>query len=123
MIDGNKAQLYIILNGAAVPAIYDERYRDAAVLDWDQATKFLVTGRITKDDFKDKERAFDEKGQILDNAVLTFKNAAIGNYKADKFEVIVKKGMTYTMIVNKNGLKDFGQFVYSPETGEIIFDN
>lgn len=123
MIDGDKAQLYIVLNGAAVPAIYDERYRDAAVLDWDQATKFLLTGRITKDDFRDKERAFDEKGQILDNAVLIFKNAAIGNYKADKFEVIVKKGMTYTLIVNKNGLKDFGQFVYSPETGEIIFDN
>lgn len=123
MIDGDKAQLYVVLNGAAVPAIYDERYKDAAVLDWDQATKFLLTGRITKDDFKDKDKAFDEKGQILDNAVLTFKNAAIGNYKADKFELIVKKGMTYTMIVNKNGLKDFGQFVYSPETGEIIFDN
>ncbi|MBQ9255156.1 MAG: OmpA family protein [Bacteroidales bacterium] len=123
MIDGNKAQLYIILNGAAVPALYEERYKDAAVLDWDQATKFLLTGRITKDDFKDKENAFDKKGQILDNAVLVFKNAAIGNYKADKFEVIVKKGMSYTMMVNKNGLKDFGQFVYSPETGEIIFDN
>ncbi|MCQ2327353.1 MAG: OmpA family protein [Bacteroidales bacterium] len=123
MIDGDKAQLYIVLNGAAVPTIYEERYNDAAVLDWDQATKFLLTGRITKDDFKDKERAFDKKGQILDNAVLTFKNAAIGNYKADKFEVIVKKGMTYTMIVNKNGLKDFGPFIYSSGTGEIIFDN
>ena len=123
MIDGDKAQLYIVLNGAAVPTIYEERYNDAAVLDWDQATKFLLTGRITKDDFKDKENAFDKKGQILDNAVLTFKNAAIGNYKADKFEVIVKKGMSYTMVVNKNGLKDFGQFIYSPETGEIIFDN
>ena len=73
MIDGNKAQLYIILNGAAVPSIYDERYRDAAVLDWDQATKFLLTGRITKDDFRDKERAFDEKGQIHHKEVLTFK--------------------------------------------------
>ena len=123
MIDGNKAQLYIILNGAAVPAIYDQRYKDAAVLDWDQAMRFLKTGRITKDNFKDKERAFNSKGEILENAVLIFKNASIGQYTAEKFEVIVKSGMEHTMIVNKNGLKDFGQFTYSAETGEIIFDN
>jgi peptidoglycan-associated lipoprotein len=122
MIDGDKAQIYVILNGAAVPTIYDERYKDAAVMDWDQATKFLLTGRITKDDFKDKDKAFDENGQILDNTVLTFKNANIGKYTAEKFEVLVKKGMTYTMIVNKNGLKDFGSFTFSRETGEIIFD-
>ena len=123
MIDGDKAQLYIILNGAAVPAIYNERYKDAAVLDYDQAMKFLITGRVTKDNFKDKEKAFNKKGEILDNSVLVFKNASIGKYTADKFEVIVKKGMQYTMIVNKNGLKDFGEFTYSSSTGEIIFDN
>lgn len=123
MIDGNKAQLYIILNGAAVPVIYDERYKDVATLDWDQAMKFLTTGRITKDDFKDKDKAFDKNGEILDNAILTFKTAAIGKYSTEKFEVIVKRGMQYTMIVNKNGLKDFGEFVYSSATGEIIFDN
>ncbi|MCH3924730.1 MAG: OmpA family protein [Bacteroidales bacterium] len=122
MIDGDKSQIYIILNGAAVPAIYDERYKDAAVLDWDQATKFLLTGRITKDDFKNKEKAFDDNGNILDNSVLTFKNANIGKYTAEKYEVIVKKGMEYPMIVNKNGLKDFGSFTYSSQTGEIIFD-
>lgn len=123
MIDGDKAQLYIVLNGAAVAAIYDERYNDAAVLDYDQAMRFLITGRINKDDFKDKERAFNKKGEILDNAVLVFKNAAIGKYTAEKFEVIVKKGMQYPMIVNKNGLKDFGEFQYSSSTAEIIFDN
>ena len=123
MIDGDKAQLYMILNGAAVPAIYDEKYTDAAVLDWDQAMKFLKTGRITKDNFKDKDKAFNAKGEILENAVLVFKNASIGQYSAEKFEVIVKSGMEYTMIVNKNGLKDFGPFTYSRETGEIIFDN
>ena len=123
LIDGNKSQFYIILNGAAVPVIYDERYRDAAVLDWEQAMQFLKTGRITKDDFRDRERAFNSKGEILDNAVLIFKNAAIGNHTAEKFEVIVKSGMEYTMIVNKNGLRDFGDFIYSPQSGEIIFEN
>lgn len=123
MIDGDKAQIYIILNGAAVPTIYDDNYKDAAVLDWDQAMKFLKTGRITKDDFKDKDRAFNSKGEILENATLVFKNATIGQYTADKFEVIIKSGMTYTMILNKNGLKDFGPFTFSKQTGEIIFDN
>ncbi len=123
MIDGDKAQLYIILNGAAVPAIYDETYKDVAVLDWDQAMKFLKTGRITKDNFPDRDRAFNSKGEILDNAVLVFQKASIGQYSAEKFEVIVKSGMEHTMILNKNGLKDFGPFVYSKETGEIIFDN
>ncbi|MBR1626203.1 MAG: OmpA family protein [Bacteroidales bacterium] len=123
MIDGDKAQIYVILNGAAVPAIYDERHKDAAVLDWDQAMKFLKTGRITKDNFKDKDRAFNSKGEILENAVLVFKNASIGQYSAEKFEVIVKSGMEYTMILNKNGLKDFGPFIFDKGTGEIVFEN
>ena len=122
MIDGNKAQLYIILNGRAVPCIYDERYKDAAVLDWDLAMDFLLTGRITKDDFKDRDKAFDEDGNILDNSVLIFKDAYIGKYFADKYEVIVRKGMKYNMIVNKNGLKDFGTFTFSRARGEIIFE-
>ncbi len=122
MIDGNKAQLYIILNGRAVPCIYDERYKDAAVLDWDVAMDFLLTGRITKDDFKDRDKAFDEDGNILDNSVLTFKSAYVGKYFADKYEVIVRKGMKYNMIVNKNGLKDFGTFTFSRPRGEIIFE-
>ncbi len=122
MIDGNKAQIYIILNGRAVPCIYDERYRDAAVLDWDIAMDFLLSGRITKDDFRDRDKAFDEDGNILDNSVLTFKSAYIGKYFADKYEVIVRKGMKYNMIVNKNGLKDFGTFTFSRPRGEIIFE-
>ena len=122
MIDGNKAQIYLILNGRAVPCIYDERYRDAAVLDWDVAMDFLLTGRITKDDFKDKDKAFDEDGNILDNSVLVFKDAYIGKYFADKYEVVVRKGMKYDMIVNKNGLKDFGTFTFSRARGEIIFE-
>ena len=122
MIDGNKAQLYIILNGRAVPCIYDERYKDAAVLDWDLAMDFLLTGRITKDDFKDRDKAFDEDGNILDNSVLIFKDAYIGKYFADRYEVIVRKGMKYNMIVNKNGLKDFGTFTFSRARGEIIFE-
>ena len=122
LIDGNKAQLYIILNGRAVPCIYDERYKDAAVLDWDLAMDFLLTGRITQDDFKDRDKAFDEDGNILDNSVLIFKDAYIGKYFADKYEVIVRKGMKYNMIVNKNGLKDFGTFTFSRARGEIIFE-
>jgi hypothetical protein len=122
MINGSKAQIFIILNGKAVPCIYDEKYRDAAVLDWDLAMKFLLEGRITKDDFKDRDKAFDEEGNILDNSVLTFKSAYIGKYFADKYEVIVRKGMKYDMIVNKNGLVDFGTFTFSRARGEIIFE-
>ena len=122
MINGSKAQIYIILNGKAVPCIYDEKYRDAAVLDWDLAMKFLLEGRITKDDFKDRDKAFDEDGNILDNSVLTFKSAYIGKYFADKYEVIVRKGMKYDMIVNRNGLIDFGTFTFSRARGEIIFE-
>lgn len=122
MINGDKAQIYIILNGKAVPCIYDERYRDAAVLDWDVAMEFLLSGRITKDDFRDKDKAFDEDGNILDNSVLTFRSAYIGKYFADKYEVIVRKGMQYNMIVNKNGLTDFGTFTFSKARGEIIFE-
>lgn len=122
MINGDKAQIYIILNGKAIPCIYDERYRDAAVLDWDVAMEFLLSGRITKDDFRDKDKAFDEDGNILDNSVLTFRSAYIGKYFADKYEVIVRKGMQYNMIVNKNGLTDFGTFTFSKARGEIIFE-
>lgn len=122
MIDGDKSMLYIILNGANVPAIYNEKYKDAAVLDWDVAMNFLLTGRITKDDFKDKDKAFDAQGNILDESVLIFKTAYIGKHYADKYEVLVKKGMTDKMIVNKNGIANFGRFKLDKAKGELIFD-
>ena len=49
----------------------------------------LLTGRINKDDFKDKDKAFDQDGNILDESVLIFKTAYIGKHYADKFEVLV----------------------------------
>ena len=70
----------------------------------------------------EKDKAFDEDGNILDNSVLTFRSAYIGKYFADKYEVIVRKGMQYNMIVNKNGLTDFGTFTFSKARGEIIFE-
>lgn len=122
MINGNKAMLYIILNGANVPAVYDERYKDAAVLDWDVAMNFLLSGRITKDDFRDKDKAFDKEGNILDESVLVFKTAYIGKHDADKYEVLVKKGMTEKMIVNKNGIANFGKFTFDKANGMLIFE-
>lgn len=123
MISGDKAMLYIILNGANVPVVYNERYRDAAVMDWDVAMDFLLSGRINKNDFRDKEKAFDKEGNILDESVLVFKSAFIGKHSADKYEVLVKKGMTERMIVNKNGISDFGRFRLDKSKGELIFEN
>ncbi|MDR1847182.1 MAG: OmpA family protein [Bacteroidales bacterium] len=122
MINGKLSQLYIILNGKAIPAIYDERYKDVAVMDWDVAMDLLLKGRINKNDFRDKDKAFDAEGNILDNSVLTFQSAYIGKYWTDKFEVLVRKGMPQQMIINRNGLKDFGNFTFNKQTGEIIFD-
>lgn len=123
MINGNKSMLYMILNGANVPVVYDERYRDAAVMDWDVAMNFLLSGRITKDDFRDKDKAFDKEGNILDESVLTFKTAFIGKHQADKYEVLVKKGMTEKMIVNKNGIANFGRFHLDKAKAELIFED
>jgi len=122
MIDGRKALVYIILNGANVPAVYDERYRDVAVLDWDVAMNFILTGRITKNDFKDKDKAFDKDGNILDNSVLTFSTAAIGRHETTKYEVLVKKGMKQKMIVSKNGILPFGAFHLDKGTSTLIFE-
>lgn len=122
MINGKKALLYIILNGANVPAIYDERYTEAAALDWDVAMTMLLTGRITKDDFKEKEKAFDKQGNILDNSILIFKTADIGKHHADKYEVIVKKGMNHEMYINKNGIANFGRFTFDRANGELVFE-
>lgn len=123
MIHGKKAQLNIIFNGAAVPVIYDERYPDAAVISWDLAMDFLRSGRINKNDFQLKEKAFEESGDIIDNSVLYFRTATIGPRSwTDKYQVIVQKGLSYDMIINKNGLKDFGNFVFDKAKGEIRFE-
>lgn len=122
MINGKKALLYIILNGANVPAIYNERYPEAAALDWDVAMNMLLTGRIDKDDFKEKEKAFDKEGNILDNSILIFKTANIGRHHSDKYEVIVKKGMNHEMYVNKNGIANFGRFTFDNANGELVFE-
>ncbi|MDR1006131.1 MAG: OmpA family protein [Bacteroidales bacterium] len=122
MINGKLSQLYIILNGKAIPTIYDERYKDMAVLDWDVAMDLLLQGRINKDDFAAKDKAFDEDGNILDNSVLTFRSAYIGKYWTDRFEVLVRKGMQQKMIINRNGLAQFGHFTFNKQKGEIVFD-
>lgn len=123
MIHGKKAQINIVFNGAAVPVIYDERYPDAAVISWDLAMEFLRSGRINKNDFMMKEKAFEDNGDIIDNSVLFFRTATIGPRSwTDKYQVIVQKGLSYDMIINKNGLKDFGDFTFDKAKGEIRFE-
>jgi len=121
MINTQKGELKAIINGMLLPMLIDERYKEPIAISWEEAMNMLYQRRINKEDFPDRDNAFDPEGNILDKAKVVFKEIQIGQHKRRNVEVIVVKGIDYKFIINRAGLADFGEYEFDKQRGKLYF--
>lgn len=121
MISSAKGEISCIVNGSQMPMLIDERYAEPIAISWEEAMNFLYQRRINKEDFPDRDNAFDHEGNILDKATVIFKEIQIGQKKVRNVEVVVVKGVDYKFIINRVGLNEFGSYDFDKQRGKLSF--
>lgn len=121
MINTQKGEVQAIINGVQVPMLIDERFKEPVAISWEEAMNMLYQRRINKEDFPDRDHAFDPEGNILDKAKLVFKEIQIGQKHVRNVEVIVVKGIDYKFIINRAALGDFGEYEFDKQLGKLYF--
>ncbi|MCQ2295221.1 MAG: OmpA family protein [Bacteroidales bacterium] len=121
MINTQKGEVQAIINGVQVPMLIDERYKEPLAISWEEAMNMLYQRRINKEDFPDRDHAFDPEGNILDKAKLVFKEIQIGQKHLYDVEMIVVKGIDYKFIINRAALGDFGEYEFDKQLGKLYF--
>lgn len=121
MINTQKGELNAIINGVQMPMLIDERYKEPIAISWEQAMNFLYQRRINKEDFPDRDNAFDPEGNILDKARVVLKEVQIGQHHKYNVEAIVVKGIEYKFVINRGGLGDFGEYEFDKQRGTLYF--
>ena len=121
MINTQKGEVLAIINGVQIPMLIDERYKEPIAISWEEAMNMLYQRRINKEDFPDRDNAFDPEGNILDKAKLVFKEIQIGQHRVNNVEVIVVKGIDYKFIINRAGMAEFGEYEFDKQRGKLYF--
>lgn len=121
MISSAKGEITCIVNGSQMPMLIDERYAEPVAISWEEAMNFLYQRRINKEDFPDRDNAFDPEGNILDKATIIFKEMQIGQKHVKNVEVVVVKGIDYKFIINREGLNEFGAYDFDKQRGKLTF--
>lgn len=123
MISSAKGEIECIVNGSMMPMLIDERYAEPIAISWEEAMNFLYQRRINKEDFPDRDNAFDHEGNILDKTTVIFKEMQIGQKHLFNVEVVVVKGVDYKFIINREGLNRFGAYQFDKQRGKLTFDD
>ena len=121
MIHSAKGEISCIINGSQMPMLIDERFAEPISISWEEAMNFLYQRRINKEDFPDRDNAFDPEGNILDKATVVFKNIQIGQKHLTNVEMVVVKGVDYKFIINREGLSKFGPYEFDKQRGKLFF--
>lgn len=121
MIQSTKGEITCIVNGSQMPMLIDERYSEPLAISWEEAMNLLYQRRINKEDFPDRDEAFDPEGNILDKATIIFKNVQIGQKVVHNIEMVVVKGIDYKFIINRGGLSQFGEYEFDKQRGKLYF--
>ena len=121
MVNSTKGEINCIINGSKVPMLIDERFLEPVAISWEEAMNFLYQRRITKEDFPLRDQSFDPEGNILEKATIIFKEMQIGEQHAQNVEVVVVKNVDYKFIINRTGLKQFGEYEFDKQRGKLIF--
>ncbi|MBR4738829.1 MAG: PD40 domain-containing protein [Bacteroidales bacterium] len=122
MINATRGEITCIVNSAMqMPMLIDERYPEPITISWEEAMNLLYQQRITKEDFPMRDESFDPEGNIVDRAMLVFKEMQIGEQRLRNVEVVVKKGIDYKFIINRTGLRQFGEYEFDKQRAKLVF--
>lgn len=121
MVNSTRGEITCIVNGSQLPMLIDERFIEPVAISWEEAMNFLYQGRITKDDFPRRDLSFDAEGNIIDKEIVIFKEMQIGDQRRKNVEVVVVKNVDYKFIINRTGLRQFGEYEFDKQRAKLIF--
>ena len=122
MVNSTRGEITCIINNAQQETmLIDERYLEPLAISWEEAMNLLYQQRITKEDFPLRDESFDPEGNILDRATIIFKDMQIGEQHKKNVEVIVVKGINYKFIINRTGLRQFGEYEFDKQRSKLVF--
>jgi peptidoglycan-associated lipoprotein len=102
-------EIPVVVNGTSFTFVYNET-APQNLIGIEEAMRLLRTGRINRNDFKDNERAFDEEGDIVKNAVITLRELRIGKTILRNISVVVTPELPAPLVLNTQTLKLLGEF-------------
>ncbi len=102
-------EIPVVVNGTSFTFVYDEKAKQN-LIGTEEAMRLLRTGKINKNDFKDKEKSFDEEGDIVKDAVITLRELKIGKVVLNNISVMVADELPAPLILNAAALKGLGEF-------------
>lgn len=122
MVNSTRGEITCIINNAQqVPMLIDERYLEPLAISWEEAMNLLYQQRITKEDFPMRDESFDPEGNILEHATIIFKEIQIGEQRRKNVEAVVVKGVEYKFIINRTGLRQFGEYEFDKQRARLVF--
>ena len=121
MINSSEGEVLCIVNGSQTTLRIDERNTEPFSMAWEEAMSYLYQRRINKEDFPDRDNAFDPEGNILDKSTVIIKELQIGSKKARNVEVVIVKGVNYKFTVSRSGLTRFGEYEFDKQRGKLYF--
>jgi peptidoglycan-associated lipoprotein len=102
-------EFQVVVNGTGFTFIYDENAKQN-LIGIDDAMRLLRTGRINRNDFKDGEKAFDEEGDIVKNAILTLREIRVGKTTLRNIQVAVTPELPAPILLTTETLNQLGEF-------------
>ena len=121
MVNSTRGEIPSIVNGSQITMLIDERFMEPVAISWEEAMNLLYQGRITKDDFPRRDLSFDAEGNIIDKEIVIFKEMQIGEQRRQNVEVVVVKNVDYKFIINRTGLRQFGEYEFDKQRSKLIF--
>lgn len=118
----DKPEMRVIANGLGMRAVYDQKAK-AAYISVDAVMRLLQAGNLSVNSFKNRNKAFNEDGEVLTNQRLQLKELKIGQYTISRIELITAEEMPSDLILNQQGMLKLGDFKVDMDSLRIVVGN
>jgi peptidoglycan-associated lipoprotein len=119
-IGANGVQLIpCIVNNVSFNMAIDDKAKNNT-FSYEDAQVFLKEGRISRNDFKENEKAIDKDGNIVEKSTLIIKSIKLGNSIVKNIEAVVMKNMKISLIIDKPTLSKFGEITIDKDKKKLI---
>ncbi len=109
-----------IINGISTDFKYDAAEEGMQISE-ELVKRLLAEYRITKSDFKDKDKAFNDDGTIKENMVVTLKKMNIAKKSQDFLTATVVKNLKPDVTIGSKVLTKFGEYYVDDDKKQLIF--
>ncbi|MEG1498589.1 MAG: OmpA family protein [Bacteroidales bacterium] len=114
-------EIRVIANGTGMKAVVNEKAKFSAI-SLDAALRLLQIGKLTKNDFKNGAKAFDQEGEVLPNQKVQIKEIKVGRFYIDKIEMLTQEELPSELLLNKVALHSIGKYQIDTNSQQIIFE-